>query len=65
MSERILRLPEVISRTGLSKSTLYDLLETGRSDFPKPIKILGARAVGFVESEVEAWVQCRISESRR
>lgn len=64
MSEKILRLPEVINRTGLSRSTLYVLLDTGHSNFPKPIKILGARAIGFVESEIDDWIDSQIAASR-
>lgn len=42
MAERILRLPAVKDRTGLSRSSVYEKIATG--DFPKPIS-LGARAV--------------------
>lgn len=55
----ILRLPEVIVKTGRSRSTLYADIEAGR--FPKPIK-LGARAIGFVADEVDAWIAERIAE---
>ena len=58
---RILRLPEVMARTGLSRSTIYVRLEQGR--FPKPIP-LGGRAVGWIESEIDAWIRDRIAESR-
>jgi len=62
MSESIIRLPEVQARTGLSRSTIYDRLKSDPS-FPRKIS-LGARAIGFVESEIEAWIQNRIAESR-
>jgi len=58
---RILRLPEVQRRTGLSRSTIYVRLDQGR--FPKPVS-LGARAVGWIESEVDEWIRERIAESR-
>ena len=58
---RILRLPEVLARTGLSRSTIYVRVDQGR--FPKPVS-LGARAVGWIESEVDRWIQERIAESR-
>ncbi|MGI2224976.1 helix-turn-helix transcriptional regulator [Shewanella frigidimarina] len=48
---RILRRPEVTLMTGLSKSSLQIRINQGT--FPPPIS-LGARAVGFVEHEVEA-----------
>lgn len=56
MSERILRRPEVQTRTGLSRSTIYDAM--ARGEFPKPIK-LGLRAVGWSEAEITAWLETR------
>lgn len=56
---QILRLPEVITKTGRSRSTLYADIDAGK--FPKPVK-LGARAIGFVADEVEAWIAERIAE---
>ncbi len=58
---RFLRLPEVQGRTGLSRSTIYVRLAEGR--FPRPVS-LGARAVGWVEAEVDEWIRERIAESR-
>ncbi len=62
MANSILRLPDVKTRTGLSRSTIYQRIATGT--FPKPIS-LGPRAVGFIESEIEAWLQARIEHSRK
>ena len=59
---RFLRLPEVLARTGLSRSTICVRLEQGR--FPRPVS-LGARAVGWIESEVDEWMRARITASRR
>lgn len=61
MTEKILRLPELQDRLGLSRSTIYERLKNDDS-FPKKIS-LGDRAIGFAESEVEAWIQLRISAS--
>lgn len=58
----MLRMGEVCRRTGLSKSQIYRLV--GEVEFPKPIK-LSARAMAFVEAEVERWLQQRIAESRQ
>ena len=55
---RIIRLPEVMSRTGKSRSTIYQEIKAGK--FPEPVKI-GKRASGWVESEVEAVNQARIA----
>ncbi len=58
---RFLRLPEVLARTGLSGSTIYVRLDQGR--FPRPVS-LGARAVGWIEAEVDEWIRERIERSR-
>jgi prophage regulatory protein len=57
----ILRLPEVKNRVGLSRSAIY--LAISRAEFPKPVQ-LGARAVGWLESEVEEWIGERVKHSR-
>ncbi len=58
----ILRRKQVESRTGLSRSTIYLRIQQGT--FPKPIN-LGARAVGWVEKEVEEWLrECIESRDR-
>lgn len=59
--KRFIRLPEVLERTGLSKSWIYRLI--GRDEFPSPIK-LGGRAIGFIESEVDEWIDQVIFLSR-
>ncbi len=58
---RFLRLPEVMARTGLSRSTIYLRLEQGL--FPRPVS-LGGRAVGWIESEIDEWMNNRVAESR-
>ncbi len=50
----IWRLPEVMAQTGLCRSTIYDLVSQGK--FPSQIS-LGARAVGWVASEVVDWIE--------
>ena len=59
--ERVLRLPRVQARTGLSRSSIYVRVANG--SFPQPIR-LGARAVGWLESEVNAWIREQIAASR-
>ena len=58
---RFLRLPEVLARTGLSRSTIYVRLDQGR--FPRPVS-LGARAVGWIEEEINGWIREWIAASR-
>lgn len=60
-TQKILRLPDVKARTGLSRSTIYLRLATGT--FPRPVS-LGARSIGFVESEIDDWIAERIRASR-
>jgi prophage regulatory protein len=60
MAHKILRLPDVIDRVGFSRSTIYDFVSKGR--FPAPVRI-GIRAVGWLESEIEAWVQTKFDTS--
>ncbi|MFZ4126139.1 MAG: AlpA family transcriptional regulator, partial [Rickettsiales bacterium] len=50
--DSILRLPDVKSRTGLSRSSIYAYIKDGK--FPQHIS-LGERSVGWYESEVDAW----------
>jgi prophage regulatory protein len=57
----IIRRKAVEARTGLSRSTLY--LRVAQGKFPAPVN-LGARAVGWIEHEVNAWIAGRIEASR-
>ena len=61
MNSRIIRWPEVHAKVGYCRTNIYYLVKSG--DFPAPIK-LGARAVGWLECEVEAWIDSRIEASR-
>ena len=56
---QLIRKPEVLAQTGLSKSTLYNRINDGL--FPSPIS-LGLRAVAFVASEVDTVIQAMIAE---
>jgi prophage regulatory protein len=61
--QRIIRWPEVEARVGFSKSYIYALQARGL--FPKPIKLRpGGRAIGYIESEIDAYIRTRITESR-
>ena len=54
--ERIIRMPELLDRTGLCKAQIYNMV--GRDEFPAPVK-LGARARGWLESELTEWMRSR------
>ena len=61
-SERLLRLPDVEALTGLKKTAIYAGIKAGT--FPAPVS-LGEKAVGWVESEIDAWIAARIHASRK
>jgi prophage regulatory protein len=62
MPQAVLRLPAVKSRVGLSRSSIY--LKISRQEFPRPV-LLGTRAVGWIEEEVDAWLSRQIEQSRK
>jgi prophage regulatory protein len=58
-THRMLRLPEVEAKTGLSRETIY---RGGREGwFPKPVKISQA-ASAWIEGELDAYLHARIAE---
>ena len=59
--QRILRIKSVLDKTGDSRSGLY--LKISKNLFHKPIK-LSIRQSGWVESEVDEWIQQRIEATR-
>ncbi len=58
--DRLLRLPEVETATGLKKSSIYSLMRAG--EFPRSVK-LTARCVAWPESQVLGFIQARIDAS--
>jgi prophage regulatory protein len=60
-SIKVLRLRQVCEVTGLCRSSIYQMEADLR--FPKRVKI-GARAVGWLEREIHAWLAHRIEASR-
>nr|WP_280566887.1 AlpA family transcriptional regulator [Chromohalobacter sp. 296-RDG] len=56
---KLIRIKDVMDRTGLARSTIYKYISEGK--FPKPIK-LGTRAVAWVETEIDGWIQASIEE---
>ena len=63
MTQAILRLPAVKARTGLSRSSIY--LKISRKEFPSGISLgVGARARGWIDSEISEWIEQQIKQSR-
>jgi prophage regulatory protein len=58
-SRRILRLPEVEQRTGKKHASIY--ADIAKGVFPAPVP-LGPRAVGWLEDEIDDWLEARIAE---
>jgi prophage regulatory protein len=54
---RFLRLSEVRNRVGYGRATIYRLMAAG--EFPRSYS-LGARAVAWLESEIDAWIEGRV-----
>lgn len=59
-SLRFLRLPEVMSRTALSRTGIYRRMAAGT--FPRQV-MLGEKSVAWIEAEVDAWMLQRVAES--
>ncbi len=59
---RLLRIREVMTRTGRTRSRIYDDIANG--EFPKPVKI-GGQAIAFVETEIDAWIAAKIAARDR
>ena len=68
--KRFIRLPEVLTRTGYGRTTIYRKMEDG--SFPSSVKLDGrppknpeafdSRAVAWIEDEVEQWIESIIEE---
>ena len=67
--KRFIRLPEVLTRTGYGRTTIYRKMEDG--SFPRSVKLGGppidpnvfdSRAIAWIEDEVEQWIESRIED---
>lgn len=59
---KLMKLPAVLTRVAISRSKLYANVKAGT--FPPPIS-LGARAVAWLEHEVEDWIVGRVEVARK
>jgi prophage regulatory protein len=62
-SKQILRMPEVCGRVGVARSTIYDWMDPNSARhapaFPVPVKLSSGGAIGWFESELDAWLATR------
>ncbi|BCK14498.1 transcriptional regulator, putative [Vibrio cholerae] len=58
---RLSRFREVLTMTGLSRSSLYRFIE--ENQFPTQVQLCG-RAVAWVEGEVQDWIKMRINNRK-
>ncbi len=61
LAKKIWRLPDVLEQTGLSRSTIYEMISRG--EFPRQIN-LGPRAVGWISDEVSDWIDSKTRDAR-
>ena len=54
----IIRLPDVVAKTGISRSRIYEYMRRRTDAFPRPLRI-GDRAVGWRLAEVDEWLERR------
>ena len=59
MSVSLIRLPEVIKKTGKCRSSIY--IEMAAGTFPRSVSI-GNKSVAWVDDEITAWIDARIAE---
>ena len=58
---KLIRLKDVIERTGLARSTIYSKIQDGK--FPNSIS-LGERSVAWIDREISEWIEQKILTSR-
>jgi predicted DNA-binding transcriptional regulator AlpA len=59
--DTFLRLPDVMRRVGLSKTTIYDLAAKDPPRFPKPAKIGDGQTVGWSSREIAVWQRAKLA----
>lgn len=62
VGDTILRLPQVLDKVQLSRSSVYAEVRNG--GFPAPVPLTGGRAVGWLASSFDAWIQSRAQAVR-
>ena len=60
MTDRILRMPQVVEMVGLCRASIYNKMR--EEAFPRQVKL--GRLSGWLESEVQEWIREQIRQSR-
>lgn len=63
MQPNLIRLPKILSKTGLSKPTIYRLIKT--ASFPAPVPVTGVAVSVWLETEIDDWIALQIKNPRR
>ena len=58
----LLRLPEVMQRTGMRKSWIYEQIAQGA--FPVPVRLGGGRFTAWASNEIDGWIRDRLAERK-
>jgi prophage regulatory protein len=61
MNQKILRINSVKEITGLSRSSIYLMIQRG--EFPNNIRLNNFRAVGWLDSDIQQWISSRANSS--
>ena len=61
--QQFLRLPEVQSRTGLKRSTIYLRMSQGK--FPRAVQLGSPQAVGWIADEIDRWCEAQVRAARQ
>ncbi len=59
MNNKVLKIKTVQNSTGLSRSSIYLMMREG--SFPKSLS-LGTRSVGWLEADIQSWIDSKVSE---
>lgn len=62
MENMLLKLPEVVRRCGVAKSSIYSKIQVG--EFPQPVR-LGQRAVAWRLTDIQTWIDSRTTQPPR
>ncbi len=60
--QRFLKISEVVDLVGVSRATIYRMIDSGA--FPRPVRVSAMRVV-WVKAEIDAWMRDMAEAPRR